>query len=197
MYDLIKKFLFFALAIILISSVSNGQDSKKMDQDGVKMNMGSTKVTMEPVGVKVQDGILYGKEIDPAASVIEFSDLINNAKDNNGKIVVVKGVISEVCQTMGCWIVMSDGTKNVRAKTLHKFFLPKDLAGQTAIVSGTFNIAEITEDEAREYAEESKNPAIKSESIKGPQKVYEIDATGIKIMNSVPAPNSISTPDEK
>ncbi|MCY7360650.1 MAG: DUF4920 domain-containing protein, partial [Ignavibacteria bacterium] len=83
------------------------------------------------------------------------------------------------------WMTMSDGTTKARVKTGHEFLLPKDVAGRDAIVIGTFKITEISEDDARHYNEETKNPIVKTEDITGPQKVYEIDAIGIKILNPV------------
>ncbi len=78
---------------------------------------------------------------------------------------------------------MTEGDNTVRIKTLHEFFLPKDIAGKNAVVSGTFKTTELTEEEARHYLEESKNPTMKPEDIKGPQKAYIIEATGITILD--------------
>jgi hypothetical protein len=103
--------------------------------------------------------------------------------DWNGKDVVVKGTVSEVCQEMGCWMTMSVDGKTTRIKTGHEFFLPKDVAGREAIVSGKFKIAEISEEDARHYNDESPNPTVKSEDIVGPQKALEIEASGIVIMD--------------
>ena len=74
---------------------------------------------------------------------------------------------------MGCWMRLSDGTNTTRVKTNHDFFLPKDIAGQNAIVYGTFKVTEISEDDAKHYNEESKNPNVKTESISGPQKLMK------------------------
>lgn len=178
MLNLFKKISLSAFALFLISSVSYSQHD-----ENIKLLEKDAKMADEPAGIKMSDGILYGKDYDAGITVIEFSDLLKNASENNDKVVIVKGDVSEVCQKMGCWMVMSGGGKSVRIKTLHEFFLPKDIAGSKAIVIGTFRVTEITEDMARHYNEESKNPAIKTEDIIGPQKVYEMDAMGIKILN--------------
>lgn len=180
MINLFKKISIFTAGILLISTLSYSQDdSKQMESEQMKGNHKS----MEPVGVRMDDGMLYGKDYDHSMNVMTFSDLINSTADNNGKVIIVKGDISEVCQKMGCWMIMSDGTNSVRVKTLHEFFLPKDVAGRQAVVTGTFNITEITEDEAKHYQEESNKPGQKSEEIKGTQKAFEIDAMGIKILD--------------
>ncbi len=181
------------LAIILISTVSYSQDNSTSTNpnpndvkpsDALKTQSVETS-TDEPAGIKMNDGILYGKNYDENMQVINFSDFMTNANanDNNGKVVLLKGNVSEVCQEMGCWMMMSEGKDKIRVTTSHNFFLPKDIAGSNAIVIGTFKVTEISEEEARHYNEESKNPAVKTEDIKGPQKEYEIEAFGIKILN--------------
>lgn len=180
-----KKLVIFAFSVLLINSVSYSQDDMKHQEAGEVKGDSKTDVKSdEPVGIKMEDGILYGKDYDPGMTMISFSDLMSSSADLNGKMVLVKGDVSEVCQKMGCWMTMSDGTNSVRVKTLHEFFLPKDVAGRNAVVIGTFNITEISEEDAKHYNEESKNPAQKTEDIKGSQKAYEIDALGIKILNA-------------
>jgi hypothetical protein len=79
--------------------------------------------------------------------------------------------MSEICREAGCWTVISDATGNIRAMTQHKFVMPKDmdLTGKVAVVEGTFAVKEITEEQAKHFAEESgKDPS----SITGSQKMY-------------------------
>ncbi|MEO8663985.1 MAG: DUF4920 domain-containing protein [Ignavibacteria bacterium] len=180
MFNVIKKISIAAIALFLFSSISYSQHD-----ENVKMLEKDAKMSDEPVGIKMADGILYGKDYDASMEVLEFSDLIKNASANNDKIVIVKGNVSEVCQAMGCWIVMSEGSNSVRVKTLDEFFVPKDVAGSKAVVVGKFKMTVITEDLAKHYNDESKNPLMKTDDIKGPQKVYEMDAMGIKILYPV------------
>lgn len=145
------------------------------------------KAQDEPVGIVLKDGVLYGTEISPEVTAISVEELIKNQTDNNKKILVVNGDITEVCQEMGCWMVLSDGTNEVRVKTLHKFFLPKDIAGRKAVVMGKFKVTEIDEETARHYNEESKN----KKEIKGQQKAYEINATGVKLLKTENDPGMV------
>ncbi len=162
--------------LIFMSTISYSQvEFKSKDSD--------KKDTDEPIGIKMSDGILYGKDYDQSMTIMEFNNLMNSIAENNGKVVLVTGSVSEVCQKMGCWMTMSDGTNTTRVKTLHEFFLPKDIAGRNAVVIGTFKVTEISEDQAKHYNDESKNPKIKTEDISGPQEAYEIEAIGIKILN--------------
>lgn len=75
--------------------------------------------------------------------------------------------------------MISDGKNEIRAMTLHKFFLPKELKNVKAVVHGEFEVKEITEEQAKHFAEESGKS---TEDIKGPQKLYRVKAVGIKIL---------------
>lgn len=178
-----KIFLFSVILMLAVSVSYSQDDTKPGDPSDVKTDAATDVKKDEATGIKMDDGILYGKDYDQSMSVITFEELMKSAGQNNGKMVVVRGNVSEVCQAMGCWMTMSDGTNTVRVKTLHEFFLPKDVAGRGAVVAGTFNITEISEDDARHYNEESNNPK-KPEEISGPQKAFEIEAVGIKILNA-------------
>lgn len=135
----------------------------------------------QPEGLKMEDGILYGKNYDTGVEAVEFSALMNNPSDYTGKTILITGNVSEVCQKMGCWLVLSDGSKSARVTTLHSFFVPKDVSGSQAVVFGKFIETELSEDMAKHYNEESNNPKNEDE-IKGPEKVYEIEADGVKIL---------------
>jgi len=138
----------------------------------------------DPVGTKVDGGMLYGKAIDPTSEVVSYSDFVTKMDEMNGKEIILKGTVADVCQAMGCWMTLSADGKTTRIKTDHEFFLPKDVAGREAIVSGKFMISEISEEDARHFNDESKNPTVKSEDIKGPQKAFEMSATGIVILDA-------------
>lgn len=136
-------------------------------------------------GKQVEGGILYGNDfnLDPTAETMQvtIAQLFENPQNLEGKMIKTDGNITEVCQSMGCWAIISDGTNEIRLVTQHKFFLPKDCAQSSATVEGTFKVKEITEEQARHYNDEAKNPKVKTEDIKGPQKVLMIEASGVLI----------------
>lgn len=181
MINILKKIFLFTIILLSVTSFSIAQEEKHGNHHESKSD--------DPVGIIMGDGTLYGKDYDPSMQVYEFSDLINSASDNNDKVVIVRGTVAEVCQAMGCWMTMTHDGKTARIKTDHEFFLPKDIAGQNAVVMGTFKVTEISESDARHYNDETKNPKVKTEEIIGPQKVYEIDAMGIKILSPAADPS--------
>lgn len=134
-------------------------------------------------GVKVDGGMLYGNDLSGDIPTVAISDLLAKPQDYEGKTVKLTGTVTDVCQNMGCWLMLSDGTNEIRVITLHKFFLPKDCAKSKAVVDGIFKLAETSEEHEKKMIEESQNSKIKTEDVAGTQKVYNIEATGVKILS--------------
>lgn len=180
MHNFLKTTLLLMIALILTTGISYSQNDEAHPHDQESYH----SKTGLPEGLQLTDGTLFGKDYDPTMKVLDFSEVISNADANNEQVILVSGDVTEVCQKAGCWMMLSDGTNTARVKTMHEFFVPKDLKpGTRAIVMGTFKVTEISEKTARHYNDEAKDPKVKSEDIVGPQKVYEIEATGVKIMN--------------
>lgn len=130
---------------------------------------------------ELSDGTLYGTEIDASIAPTVIKEIFAAPENFEKKTVVVEANIVTVCQEMGCWTIITDGTNEMRAMTQHKFFMPKDLKeGSKAVVQGEFQLKEITEEQAKEYDNESGKKSEKE--IKGPQKMYMLKITGIKIL---------------
>lgn len=115
------------------------------------------------------------------AKIVSLAEITAKADQYNGKTVKVKGTIKDVCQREGCWLVLADGTNEMRvAMKDHKFTVPKDSGNKTVIVEGVIEKKTLTEEMARHYAEESAGK-IDPNSIKGPQVVISMTATGVRI----------------
>jgi len=154
--------------LLLVSFTALTQDDGKKDGEKVEAK-------------ELPDGTLYGADINADLKILSVADIYADTTSYSGKNVVLKGNMSEICRSGGCWTVLSDGTNSIRALTLHKFIMPKDMdiTGKVAVVEGVFSIKEITEEQAKHFAEESgKDPS----TVTGPQKMYRVVATGIKIL---------------
>ncbi len=54
------------------------------------------------------------------------------------KTVKTEGIVTAVCQEMGCWMEIGDKSKLAHIKMAgHSFFVPKNASGRHAIVEGT------------------------------------------------------------
>jgi hypothetical protein len=100
----------------------------------------------------------------------------------HGRPIRVAAGIGDVCRKKGCWMVLSEGGLDVRVRFKdYAFFVPRDAHGREVLVEGVITKKEISEEEARHYAEESGDPEA-AKKIKGPQKVFAFTATGAEIL---------------
>lgn len=104
-----------------------------------------------------------------------------------GKTIQVKGKITEVCEKMGCWMMLVDPASKATVKIKVKdgeIVFPTEAIGKTAVVEGKLAKIEMTMEQAiaqaKHEAEENKktfDPA----SITGPVTMYQIQGTGAVI----------------
>jgi len=101
-----------------------------------------------PGPVERDDGSqLFGAELDEAVASRELSALLAEPAAYDGQVVQTEGVISQVCQRMGCWMELreSESGQAIRVPMAgHSFFLPRDVAGRRATVQGTVEVRELS-----------------------------------------------------
>ena len=115
------------------------------------------------------------------AKVVELEEVMSHVDKYSGKALKVEGKINDVCQERGCWLVVTDGKREMRVTFKgYAFFVPKDAAGKKVTLEGTVVKKTISEDHARHYAMESKGKVDPS-TIKGPQEVITMVATGVSV----------------
>jgi hypothetical protein len=116
------------------------------------------------------------------ASGIAAAELLADPSARVGQVVRVEGEVADVCQKAGCWMVLTDGTKNLRVIMKdHAFSVDKDAARTRAVVEGTVVEKANDPEEAKHYAEESARPEVAPEANAGERK-FELVATGVEII---------------
>ena len=178
--NLIKLFLLclFALTVTTVKA----QEVSKEEVPMISPENAIHKKEGKADGVQQKDGILYGKDAIKNENVIAISDVVANPEKYKGQEVTLKGTVADVCQKAGCWMVLTDGKNDIRIFTNHEFFLPINSYDKNVILTGKFDIANVSEEDAKHYATESDRARVKPEDIKGPQKWMTVDAAGIKIL---------------
>jgi len=112
---------------------------------------------------------------------VALKDVIENVDKYSGKTIKVEGEITDVCQAKGCWLVVTDGERAMRVKFKdYGFFVPTNASGKKVILEGIVENKTISEMHAQHLAQESKEKVDPS-TIKGPQQVIMIIATGVEI----------------
>jgi len=101
-----------------------------------------------------------------------------------GKTVQVKGRVTEVCEKMGCWMMLVDTATNTKVRIKVKdgeIVFPKDSIGKIAVAEGKFVKIEMTKEQAIAQAKheaEENNKKFDPASITGPKTIYQISGTG-------------------
>lgn len=124
----------------------------------------------------------YGEKVD-VKKAIKVSQLPKVLTGKGEAAVVVKGIITEVCQAEGCWLKLKNDKGEpifVKIKD-HAFLLPKDIAGKMATVSGVAVVTEVSVEELKHYAEDAGKSEEEIASIHQPSKEIRIHATGIVV----------------
>ncbi len=119
---------------------------------------------------------------------MKIGTLLAKPESYVGNTVQVKGKITEVCQMMGCWMMLRDDADHlVRIKVNDgEIEFPKDSPGRAAIAEGKFTRLELSKDQAIAQAEheaEEQGRRFDPSKIKGPRVVYQIQGTGAVVLS--------------
>lgn len=116
--------------------------------------------------------------------VIELASLEKEMADQAKKDIKVKGIVKEVCQNKGCWMIMDLGDgKDIRVTFKdYKIFMPKDLAGKEVVLDG-FAYTDTTSIETlKHYAEDAGKTQAEIEAITSPKIQLAYEAKGVVVM---------------
>lgn len=71
-------------------------------------------IALRPAGVKAKASSVYGRPIDPQkGQVVSLAELFADPAKYSGKNVIVQGEVGQVCQSSGCWLILTDGTNQL------------------------------------------------------------------------------------
>ena len=111
--------------------------------------------------------------------------VLTNPKEYVGKTVRVTGKVSDVCQKMGCWMVITDADQHMRITTKdHKFFVAKDGAGATCDLEGTVVKREASPARTEHFKSEQSEGAPIPAAEEAGEATYEIVASAIRFDRS-------------
>lgn len=121
----------------------------------------------------------YGAGV--SADIMTTNELLRDADGLDGELVAVSGVVRDVCQSKGCWLVFETATDDVIRVVVdrdeegeYRFTVPKDISGRQVVVEGQLERQELTEAQQQHYADESETRTAAPVE-------YRIQAVGIEI----------------
>ena len=92
--------------------------------------------------------------------------------------VKVSGTVKNVCEKMGCWMVIEDGEHVARVLVKdHAFAIPMDGKGKAALVEGTLEAKELSEKNI-EHLKKDGDDSLEGE---GPRKEIVLHATAVEL----------------
>lgn len=88
--------------------------------------------------------------------------------------------VNAVCQKKGCWmkVDLGDEESMIRFKD-YAFFVPKDIAGQEAIIEGVAFIEEVSVETLKHYAEDDGKSPEEIAKITEPKQTLSIVSSGV------------------
>ena len=124
----------------------------------------------------------YGKKVNEKTA-ITMPQLVSKMTGKKEMDATVKGTVAVVCQMEGCWMKIQNAggpDMMVRMKD-HKFFLPKNIAGKTAVFIGKALVKTTNVDMLKHYAEDEGKSKEYIAAIKDPKTELAFEASGVLI----------------
>ncbi len=135
----------------------------------------------EPVQI-TENYEVFGSEVEKWDESRSLKTIIQSADKFAGQIITLETEVAQVCQKKGCFFVANEDSYSARITFKnYSFFIPTDSQGKRVKLIGTFEVKELTEDQAKHYAEDAGDDP---DSIRGSQKEYAIVATSVMIPKS-------------
>ena len=107
--------------------------------------------------------------------------------DYRGKVVLVKGRVTEVCAKMGCWMQLTDAGKAVLIKVNDgEIVFPQSAIGKTAVAEGKLTRLELTKEQAvarAKHEAEERGTKFDPATVKSGATIYQIQGTGAVILD--------------
>lgn len=132
-------------------------------------------------GTEQQSWKSYGEPVR-LKKATSLATLLKTKDQMLQKEVLIKGMISEVCENKGCWMVIEDGKEHVRVEFAnYAFFVPWDSNGKKARVQGRLKEKTISASTAQHVAGEMKKPPVQKDKIQDKQTIIVFVASGVAI----------------
>ena len=88
------------------------------------------------MAIKPLDKKKFGAEITEK-SAVPLTTLVKESDKYASQTIRTEGTVTAVCQSMGCWMEISDETGHAHVKMAgHSFFVPAAANGHRAVVQG-------------------------------------------------------------
>ena len=167
------SYVFASMLVVTVAGAAFAHDEKDScdDKHSAAAANSSSPGALKPGAVLVRgDPLPKNKAAVPVSTVL--------SKPEDGKTVLVEGVVRRACSQMGCWMELAptEGGTGVRVTFKdYGFFVPTDSAGAKARVQGTVKVAELSAAQAEHLRAEGGSMSA------GAQREVRLLATGVEL----------------
>ena len=132
-----------------------------------------------------KEWVSYGKPQTIVTAPLQAKDLLSDPGAHLDKKILVQGIVADVCQKAGCWLVHSVGDKSIRVLTKdHGFTVAKDSTGQACRIEGFIRSKDIKPEEVEHFKGESMNKKVIPELKVQGTKTFELVASSIQLLRT-------------
>lgn len=122
------------------------------------------------------------------SKAVPVETLLANAGQSAGKLVQVKGKVTEVCQMMGCWMALAGADGAIlRIKVADgEIVFPKSSVGKLAIAEGKLQKLELNRAQAiarAKHEAEEQGRAFDASSVKTGATVWQVQGTSAVLLD--------------
>ena len=123
----------------------------------------------------------YGADFT-LTEVMPVATLMASPEDYVGQTVLVEGEVADVCQKMGCWMVIGhqDQTMRIMMKD-HSFSVAVDGAGGNCQIEGVVNKVEVDPEMVEHLESESVNVEAMPERQATGSVTYQLEASSVRM----------------
>lgn len=141
-------------------------------------------VNAQPPNVPAETGATFGQKTT-AEDAITVEQLASIMQSREGKKteVKLKGIVTSVCEEMGCWLKVksANGDMMIRMKD-HSFFVPMAISGKEIVIDGIAEEKVTSVNQLKHYAEDAKKSKEEIDAITEPKKEIVINAKGVLVL---------------
>jgi uncharacterized protein DUF4920 len=129
------------------------------------------------------EGKRYGKKLT-LKKTTSIDSILANPNQYGGKRVMVEGIVTDVCQHMGCWITVAarEGGESIRVKVEDGVIVfPKDSKGKRAKAQGIITVSDLSKEDliaSKKHEAEEAGRTFDSTGVMGPKTVATIQGEG-------------------
>lgn len=119
----------------------------------------------------------FGRPMKDGIAEVSLATLLARPEAYADRSVRTRGVVSRVCQSMGCWLELRDPDAGARLRAPmagHAFFVPQSLVGKSALLEGTVRVQALTDAQKAHY---------RAEGMQAVEAAVSLDADSVAIVD--------------